>query len=208
MSYRKFTYADLHEKLQLEMRQANNMFAEAQPIAASDWLILALERTKNYPKTSEKARSEMLVFPILTDLIENNKDFCTVYSGENLDADKKRGLNGECDYIISTHSMSIAVSTPIFTIIEAKRAQSIEQGIPQCAAQMFGASIYNQKHKASPTPIFGCVTFGEVWKFLKLEENVLYIDSETYYLNDVPKILGILQMIIDFYKNKNMTFLK
>jgi hypothetical protein len=200
MSYRKFTYTDLQEKLALDLQQANNLFADAKPIAASGWLIAALERTKNYPKTSEKARSEMLVFPILTDLIENNKDFCTIYSGENLDADKKRGLNGECDYIISTKSISIAISTPIFTIIEAKRAQSIEQGIPQCVAQMVGASIYNQKNKAPATPIFGCVTFGEVWKFMKLDGHTVFIDSETYYLNDVPKILGVLQMILDFYK--------
>jgi len=43
--------------------------------------------------------------------------------------------------------------------------------------------------------VFGCVTSGSVWRFLKLEGTTLYIDRPEYYLRDAAKILGILVSI-------------
>jgi hypothetical protein len=41
--------------------------------------------------------------------------------------------------------------------------------------------------------IYGAVTTGEIWKFLKLVGAVASIDLSDYYIvRDVPKILGIL----------------
>jgi hypothetical protein len=39
------------------------------------------------------------------------------------------------------------------------------------------------------------VTGGD-WKFLKLEKNKVTFDIETYYLVELPKILGIFHQII------------
>ena len=43
--------------------------------------------------------------------------------------------------------------------------------------------------------MFGCVTSGSIWRFLKLEGSTLFIDQPEYYLRDAPKILGILVSI-------------
>ncbi|MBN3926537.1 MAG: hypothetical protein HWQ37_26210, partial [Nostoc sp. NMS4] len=40
--------------------------------------------------------------------------------------------------------------------------------------------------------IYGAVTTGSIWQFLKLEAQTLTIDLSEYYLKDVNKILGIL----------------
>ncbi len=56
-------------------------------------------------------------------------------------------------------------------------------------------------HNKSPNHIIhGTVTDGYEWVFLRLEENLLLIDSERYYLQDLPRLLGALQTIIDYYK--------
>ncbi|MEH2280728.1 MAG: hypothetical protein V7K90_05195 [Nostoc sp.] len=40
--------------------------------------------------------------------------------------------------------------------------------------------------------IYGTVTTGSIWQFLKLEGQFIQIDLSEYYLKDVNKILGIL----------------
>jgi hypothetical protein len=42
------------------------------------------------------------------------------------------------------------------------------------------------------SPIYGVVTTGEIWKFLRLENQVIEIDLSEYFLNQVNKIMGIL----------------
>ena len=66
---------------------------------------------------------------------------------------------------------------------------------------MVGASLFNQRKGQSIPAIFGCVTTGEIWQFLKLENQTVVIDSRSYLLFDaLEKILGILQTILDFYR--------
>ncbi len=49
--------------------------------------------------------------------------------------------------------------------------------------------------------IYGAVTTGDVWRFLKLSGDAidrdLQIDSETHYLDNLPIVLGILQRIVE-----------
>ena len=68
-------------------------------------------------------------------------------------------------------------------------------GIGQCIAQMVGASLFNRE-AGYEHPIFGCVTTGETWQFLKLDGNTIFFDQNRYYLNEVDVILGILESIV------------
>jgi hypothetical protein len=47
------------------------------------------------------------------------------------------------------------------------------------------------------------VTSGTVWRFLKLEGNIVSIDAIEYYLTDVGKILGILLSAIPTVQNNH-----
>jgi hypothetical protein len=77
------------------------------------------------------------------------------------------------------------------------QTQVIDLGLGQCAAQMLGAQVFNQ-HQQNPIEfVFGCVTTGNDWQFLKLVDQILWIDEVCYYITDLGKILGILQCIID-----------
>jgi hypothetical protein len=62
----------------------------------------------------------------------------------------------------------------------------------QCIAEMIAAKIFNEKAGVQNPVIYGTVTTGSVWQFLKLQGHEIVIDLSEYYLKDVNKILGIL----------------
>jgi hypothetical protein len=69
----------------------------------------------------------------------------------------------------------------------------------QCGAEMYAARLFNQKQQKDFPIIFGAVTNGFAWQFLKLEGQILYIDTQTYGTRNLPELLGVLQNMIDFY---------
>ena len=86
-------------------------------------------------------------------------------------------------------------------IVEAKK-NDLELGVPQCAAQLIGARIFNERKNVRLERLFGCVTIGNEWLFIKLEENEIVIDTRKYYLNEVGEIIAVFQEIIDFYRER------
>jgi hypothetical protein len=78
----------------------------------------------------------------------------------------------------------------------------IDKGIPQAAAQMFAVRLFNEKEGKAIKIVYAAVTDGKTWRFLKLEDDVLYTDLEILYLDNLPLLLGTLQWIIDFYSKK------
>jgi len=83
------------------------------------------------------------------------------------------------------------INAPIIVIVEAKK-ENIKGGLGQCIAEMYAASLFNEREGNKITEIYGVVTTGEIWKFLKLSGERVQIDLAQYFLNDVNKILGIL----------------
>lgn len=90
------------------------------------------------------------------------------------------------------------INYPIIQIVEAKK-NDVEIGVPQCAAQLVGAKIYNEKKGTPLKRIYGCVTTGREWLFMVLEDNYIKINTKSYYINEVQNVLGIFQYIIDYY---------
>jgi hypothetical protein len=198
MAYGDYSLDDLEAKFGIT-NQIVPLFAPNPPVAASDWLKKALEIAHDLPIRTEKAKSEWIVVPILSSLREQNSNFFTIFSGDNLNADKEKGLVGECDFILTKDTHSFSINYPIISIVEAKK-NDIEIGVPQCAAQLLGASIINKKKGIQIDKLYGCVTTGKEWLFMCLHENKILIDNQTYFLQDIEKLLGVLQHIIDYYK--------
>ncbi len=58
---------------------------------------------------------------------------------------------------------------------------------------MFAAQQFNQREGQAIDTIYGAVTTGEIWKFLKLVGTTASIDLTDYYISpNLNKILGIL----------------
>ena len=168
------------------------------PSPPSDLLLAILKRGRGFaiPGGSEKARSEFIVAPILAEVQQRFSGIITIYSGCNLDVEKEKGLAGECDFLLGRGINSLALQAPLLTVVEAKR-NDIDIGLGQCVAQMVGVQRFNQNYSESIDPIFGCITTGEIWQFLRLSDSVLTIDSDRFYLGNLEKILGCLSLCLD-----------
>lgn len=194
MAYSKFTLEEVEHTFHLE-ESTQNLFTLVVPVAPTEWLLQTLEKAKLMPTKSEKSRSELLIMPILLTLAEKNKDTITIFSGENLEGDNALGLQGECDFILSKSPHSFSLKAPIFGLVEAKQ-NIVENSMGQCVAQMLGAQLFNEKRNNQITCIFGCVSNGDIWQFLRLENQRLTIDTKKYYLDNVAELLGVLQSIV------------
>ncbi len=182
------------EKLDLE-ESSINLFPEIMLVEPSDWLKRSLEIAALTPLTNEKSKSEKLISPILLEVALAYLDNVTLYSGEDLYVDDKRDLSGACDFFISKHPLKSVMQAPIITLVEAKD-ENMDYGKGQCLAQMYASKIFNEQKGKPQKFIYGCAVTGDDWKFLKLVDNQVYTDTKTYYISDLPKILGIFHYII------------
>ncbi len=200
MAYSDFTLYDLEEKFGI-ISQRKRLFNTVEPVDnISDWLKYNIELAEELPVKSEKAKSELIVMPILVELRKNNLKYFTIYSGDSLNIDER--LKGECDFILSKETGSAEINTPIMQVVEAKR-NDVEVGISQCAAQMVGAKKFNEKKNKNQNTVYGCVTTGDDWLFLKLTDKII-IDTKKYYLGNLPELLGVFQVIISEFKQEEI----
>ncbi len=197
MPYSSFTFRKAKKDFSLTEMNIQ-LFKDVPEIPVSEWLKQTLAITAKIPLKSEKARSEGIVAPILFELKERNEDKITLLSGENLDVDPQRGLNGECDFILTKTPYSTTLESPVFCLVEAKQ-HIVENSLGQAVAQMAGAREFNKMEGTAIETIFGAVTSGEVWQFLKLHENTIYTDRQKYFIENPDKLSGILQSIVEFY---------
>ena len=199
MSYKSFTFQQLKERFGLELSLSPILSAKVVPVEPSQWLWRSIEISSNTAVTTAKERSERIISPILLELIERNNRQFSLFSGWSFDVDVERGLNGECDFLLSSVPLDFEIKVPVFALRQTKGGE-IESGLPQCAAQMVAAQLFNEREHNSIPAVFGCVTTGVVWRFLKLEENNLIVDVDIYCLDNVPRILGVLQTIVNLYQ--------
>lgn len=193
MAYSDFSLAKVKNDFGLTLDESRNLFADTQPVLPSatlktllsDYIPLATSIS------TEKARSEFLIAPILAEVRRLLNNQISLFSGNEFNVDAQRGLQGFCDYIISGSKEQLYMTAPVTIIFEAKK-EDIIGGLGQCVAAMVAAQLFNQSKGNEVERIYGSVTTGTNWKFLFLEDTIVYIDEIEYYIKEVDKILGIL----------------
>lgn len=190
-SYSDLTLDDLKENFQMNIG-VSPLFRAVPPLAPDDWLAQALKKGARTALISEKARSEFLVAPVLLFIRDLYEGQISLYSGMRFDVEPDKGLKGNCDFIFTKSPPVPFVQAPVMVMVEAKK-NDIEEGIPQCAAEMVAAQIFNQRAGEQIPVIYGGVTTGETWQFLQLAETRLLIDEDKYFINNIANILGILK---------------
>ncbi len=197
MAYSDFNFDKLERDLQLTLAEAD-LYSSVKPIAVSPILAAVLEENVPLGVTinTEKARSELIIAPILVELRKILNHKISLFSGIEFNIDAKKGLNGVCDFLIAASPTQILLTAPAIQIVEAKN-ENIKGGIPQCIAEMFAAQIFNQKKKILLSVVYGVVTIGSSWRFMQLEGNKVTVDSREYFIDNAGKILGILYYMAD-----------
>ena len=145
--------------------------------------------------STEKAKSEFIIAPMLLELRRSLGGSFALFSGVEWDADSSRGLNGYCDFLLTRGESQHVLGAPFAAVVEAKN-DLIRTGLGQCIAAMVGAHVCNERAGVSPAAIHGVVSTGSAWKFLRLDGTALAIDSAEYYIDDVPRLMGVLQRIV------------
>ena len=194
MAFSEFTLESVERSLGIRTQEAN-LFPNRPSVTMPDWLPGWLARGTRLALLSEKSRSEFIVVPILLAARELSQERLAIYSGQRLDVDPERGLTGECDFLLALGPAIPPLRSPIAAVVEAKK-NDVEAGLGQCIAQMVAARQFNAISKGNDASIYGCVTSGESWQFLRLVGTIAVLDERRYYVDDVTSILAALMTIV------------
>lgn len=193
MAYSDFKLNEVIQRFGLTVNEASGLFASVPEEDCSDLLATILGENVDLAVSinTEKARSEMIISPILLELRRKFNCEISLFSGVDFTVDAQQGLNGFCDFIISSSKEQLFVRAPVITLVETKN-ENLRSGFGQCIAEMIAAQLFNEQQGNAIQTIYGVVTIGTIWQFFKLTENIISIDLSEYYIKDIKKILGIL----------------
>lgn len=197
MPYSNFTLEAVQKAFQLEIVQSVGIFSETEQVEPSIALTEAL--AKKVPLAlaigTEKAKSEMIVADVLIELREHFEHRISLFSGIDFNVDSENDLTGVCDFLVSLSPNQYYLEAPVIILIEAKKDDLIT-GLGQCVAEMIAAQRFNAEKGNDIPCIYGAITTGINWLFLKLEGKRLHIDMSAYMLERCDKILGILASMV------------
>ncbi|MBM3222680.1 MAG: hypothetical protein FJZ47_02590 [Candidatus Tectomicrobia bacterium] len=197
MAYSDFTLDEIKKTFQIILHERVDLFAHIDELPVSACLRTILQQYVPLALAinTEKARSELMIAPLLVEFRTLTNNDISLFSGVPFNVDTGLGLNGVCDFIVCYAPEQLYITAPAIIVVEAKN-ENIIAGFPQCIATMLAARIFNARHGQSLDTIYGVVTTGNIWKFLRLESHTVYIDSAEYYIATPGKILGILASIV------------
>ena len=197
MAYSSFTLGKVSRTFHLETVRRLGLFADIAPLEPSEPLTVTLERQLPFALAmgTEKAKSELIIAPVLVELCLHFESRVSLFSGIDFNVDAPNGLTGVCDFLVSLSPETFDLEAPVIALVEAKNAD-VKLGVGQCAAEMVAAQRFNAEAGNDIRCIYGATTSGTEWLFLKLEGQTLSVDLGTYHISQCDKILGILTSMV------------
>ncbi len=191
MAYSKFNLAQALKRFQLTTDRTHDLFSDVVPVAPTPTLQTLLETYVPLALSigTEKARAELIVTPILAEVWKRSQPDIGFFSGVEFEVDEDQGLNGTCDYLFTRSREQSIITSPVLAVVEAKK-EDLQPG--QCIAEMIAARLFNEREGSDIKTIYGAVTTGTNWQFLRLENDTVFIDHNERFLNGAGLVLGIL----------------
>ncbi len=197
MAYSDFSLTRVVKDFSLTLDESQDLFQSLTPMAVppalKEWIEEHLPLALG--NNTEKARSEMLIAPILLTVRRLLDRHVTLHSGVDFSVDESRGLVGFCDFIMTRSEDMYLVSAPVLMLVEAKN-EDFKKGIGQCFAEMIAAREFNEREGEPYDVIWGCVTTGNLWKFVTLRNSTAQIDRAEYHISQIDHVLAILIRIL------------
>lgn len=193
MAYSRFTLSKVVENFQLTIIEGDRFLPDVPPISPSALLTDTLKETVPWAiaVSSEKARSEGIINPVLLEVRRRLRGKISVFSGEEFTVQPEVDLTGDVDFLISRSPEQLFIKIPAVVLV-ATKTQDLKQALGECVAEMVAAQRFNEQKRLSISTIYGVVTSGTVWRFLKLEQQVITIDLTNYSLPPVEQVLSFL----------------
>lgn len=193
MAYSDFDLRKVVDDFGLTQVHNLDLFAGVVPVEPSEELRKWLEEFAPvaFGLGSACGRGAAVIFPVLAEAKRRTTGPVTLASTVRFDVDEGRGLTGVLDYLMMRSQTVYIRRRPNFAAVESPW-EFLTPALGQCAANLVALRLFNQKDEAERSAVFGCATSGNVWRFLKLESDTLFIDRTEYHLSNLPAILGIL----------------
>ncbi len=197
MAYSNFSLSGVVQQFALTVQDNQPLVTPVLLIAPGTLLRATLD--EHLPLATaigtEKARSELLIMPVLVEVRRLAERQISLFSGIEFSVDPAQGLTGVCDFILSRSREQHILRAPVIIIVEAKK-DDINAGLGQCVAELLAAQLFNERETGSREPVFGVVSTGTVWKFLRLDAGMLTIDPREYYIDQIDQILGVFCVML------------
>lgn len=195
MGYSNYkTLKQVANKFELSVSR-ERLFEQDLNVTPSNWLMSSITLANTLPTLNEKSKSELLIAPILLEVYSFFSDRLTLFSGEELNIEPENDLNGPCDFFFIQKPNAVLLEAPIVSFTEAKN-EDLMYGIAQCTAQMVGAQKFNIATDKSIPTIWGCATTAIEWKFLRLEDQKLTLDNDSYSIVKLDALLGVFRQLM------------
>ena len=193
MAYADFTLSRLIKRFNLTLETTVDLYSQLPAVTPDPAFLARLQRDMEMTLqvSTEKARSEFLIAPILAEVRHMAHNEIALFSGVEFTVDALQDLSGFCDYIITRSRQQLFVEAPVLMLAEAKN-EDMKRGYAQCFAEMIAAQLFNAREGSKTEKIYGAVSIGNQWKFLELEGATARIDLADYYIERIDKIMGIL----------------
>ena len=130
--------------------------------------------------TSEMARREFLIAPVLMELIHYTQ--AKIKVGYSLKVSEQ--LKGELDYFLQTQTQ--------FLVIEAKNAD-LQRGFTQLAVELIAVE---EAKFANYSMLYGAVSMGNIWQFALLDTQKKEILQDINLYRVPTDLLELLQVIV------------
>ena len=191
------SFQELEQLYQVEVK-AQGFLPEVVALAAPEWLVayLAVNATSAAQTRSEKAISEDLIAPVLRAVQVGHAAEVGLFSGEPLSDGE---LSGVCDFVLTGSPDAYLLKAPLLVVVEAKK-QELSGGIAQCVAEMIAARHLNERAGLPFPAMYGCVTTGNQWQFLRLRGPLAQADPRVFYLSELGLVLGAFEWIIGQFR--------
>ncbi|MEY4768139.1 MAG: hypothetical protein RL637_778 [Pseudomonadota bacterium] len=182
----------VQQTFQIKYLETNYLnLPEIQP---SEQFISELKFNRQYLDifSSEAARCENIIYPILREIYKQYAENYVLWSHKTLNYNEI--LTGIPDYLFTSRSElgKTVLGLPILAVVEAKQ-NNFTEGWGQCLAEMVAA----QKLNSTNIAIHGVVTDAEVWHFGKLQGRHFIKNEEVFTLNKIGKIFAALDYALN-----------
>ena len=186
------TISEVLEKFRIVYTE-NDFFTIEEPLNPSEQFQQDFEFCRQHIDvfSSEAARCETIIFPILKEIYKRYADDYALWIQKPIAYDEL--LSGTPDYLIATKSElgKPVVGTPLIVLVEAKK-NDFEQGWGQCLAELVAAQRINN---APDFPVHGIVSDGIWWQFGHLVSDVFTQNRTSFSVDNLPVLFGAVDAV-------------
>ncbi len=201
--YRQYSTTQLKAIFKIQIAIDQDLFPEFQPTGQSYSRLQAtvekMESRINFSSADNEAtRNSLLVSHILWEACDTYN--LGIFFEPPVDVKPEvtinfpHPLNGKYDCAIALDNLDF--TAPIISVVEVKKS-SLSAGLGQCVAEMYGTLQKFEQDK-----VYGIITDGEVWSFLRLQERILTAHKSCYHINNVAAIIDRIGYIAEQFKQE------